>query len=625
MDIHAKVKLLGAASEFDICSSSQAGGSSERYRELSQSISHVLLPGGRRTRLLKVLLSNICENDCAYCAIRASRDVRRTAFTPDELAGCFDQMHRAGLVDGLFLSSGICRHAIREMDRMIATVEIVRSRYQFEGYVHLKLLPGVTADQVERAVQLGDRVSVNLEAPTAERLARLSARKGFGTELMPTLQIASHLIRAAGQHTKATSVTTQFVVGAAEESDREILSTSSRLYRTLGLARTYYSAFTPIPDTPLAGHDPTPPLRQHRLYQSDFLLRQYGFEFGDLVFDGGGNLPAECDPKVAWARGASGDISGRSKSRQPAGIAAGAGNWPGGGGSHPSGAASRPADRSLPVAEAGGQGGPHGGVRIVGWPAAGISDVYVGYRLMHMTEFTLTPAEPFDFWAIIDSHGWVQLSPLFLGCGGGRPVAARARGGRRRGDAPARQRHPGAAGMSARGGDARRRVDGYGHRLLAGACLSLPESDARFERVSSVVPECAGIRERVGPGQGPPAVGQHAFRGRRQDDLDHQCQLGRHQTHGRPIGGCLWITPAVGRRPARLSDRRADRRWSGRDTGEWPWTWLSRPPTSWIWPAEYAMGTSICRDGKMASSIRTSCTRSCVRSKALAIMRHRAS
>jgi len=300
MDNHAKVQLLGDASEFDVdC----GGSSSARQRHgLDRSISHVMLPGGRRTRLLKVLQSNVCENDCAYCAIRASRDVQRTAFSPDELAGCFDQMHRAGLVDGLFLSSGICHNAIREMDRMIATVEIVRTRHQFSGYVHLKLLPGATPDQVERAVQLGDRVSINLEAPNAGRLSRLSARKDFGAELMPPLRIASQLIHTPDRPTKASSVTTQFVVGAAGESDHEILHTSAQLYQNLGLARTYYSAFTPIPDTPLAQHDPTPPLRQHRLYQSDFLMRQYGFEFRELVFDSGGNLPAECDPKMAWAR-----------------------------------------------------------------------------------------------------------------------------------------------------------------------------------------------------------------------------------------------------------------------------------------------------------------------------------
>ena len=168
MDTHAKVEVLGEASTFDLC------GERPANRELAHSITDVLMPGGRRKRLLKVLLSNICENDCAYCAIRAGRDLRRTAFTPAELANCFDQMRRAGLVKGLFLSSGICNNAVREMDRMIATVEIVRRRYQFQGYVHMKILPGATPDQVERAVQLGDRVSLNLEAPNANRLAKLT-------------------------------------------------------------------------------------------------------------------------------------------------------------------------------------------------------------------------------------------------------------------------------------------------------------------------------------------------------------------------------------------------------------------------------------------------------------------
>lgn len=296
MDTHAKVEVLGEASTFDLC------GERPANRELAHSITDVLMPGGRRKRLLKVLLSNICENDCAYCAIRAGRDLRRTAFTPAELANCFDQMRRAGLVKGLFLSSGICNNAVREMDRMIATVEIVRRRYQFQGYVHLKILPGATPDQVERAVQLGDRVSLNLEAPNANRLAKLTGRKVFETDLMPALRGASRLIGSPDYLTRASSVTTQFVIGATEENDREVLKTSSTLYDKLGLARIYYSAFTPIPNTPLEHHKPAPPLRQHRLYQSDFLLRQYGFQFDELVFEDAGNLPAGYDPKVAWAK-----------------------------------------------------------------------------------------------------------------------------------------------------------------------------------------------------------------------------------------------------------------------------------------------------------------------------------
>ena len=259
------------------------------------------MPGGRRIKLLKVLLTNICENDCAYCAFRASRDVARQALRPQELARAFDEMRRAGMVQGLFLSSGICQHAVREMDRMLVAVEIVRQVYEFKGYIHLKILPGAEPAQVERAAQLADRISTNLEAPNAERLARLSDRKAFEGQLLPALQTASRLHRGSGRRLAPAGVTTQFVVGAAEESDHEILTTASRLYHELGLARAYYSAFSPIAGTPLEEHPPTPALRQQRLYQSDFLLRRYGFRFDELVFEPGGNLPSDRDPKTAWA------------------------------------------------------------------------------------------------------------------------------------------------------------------------------------------------------------------------------------------------------------------------------------------------------------------------------------
>ena len=302
MDTHAKVEVLGEASTYDICTASSASPTLRPGQDLQHSITSVAMPGGRGKKVLKVLLSNICENDCAYCAMRAERDLHRVAFRPEELANCFDQMWRAGLVEGLFLSSGVCNNAVREMDRMIATVEIIRRRYEFAGYVHLKLLPGVTTDQIERAAQLGDRISINLEAPNEGRLALLSARKGFQTDLMSVLQTASRLVQERDGRTRASSVTTQFVVGAAGESDREILHTSTQLYGALGLARAYYSAFSPIPDTPLAHQAPVSPQRQHRLYQSDFLVRQYGFSFDDLFFGERGDLPLQHDPKVAWAR-----------------------------------------------------------------------------------------------------------------------------------------------------------------------------------------------------------------------------------------------------------------------------------------------------------------------------------
>ncbi len=325
MDVVEKMEALGDSARYDLCNS--CGQRAERRRDdLGRWIYPSVLPNGGRVRLLKVLLTNVCEKSCYYCGIRASRDVPRTGFQPEELARAFDQMQRAGLVDGLFLSSAVCAGADRTMDRMIACVELVRQRYQFAGYIHLKLLPGVSEAQVERAVQLAHRVSTNLEAPTAERLARIAPQKIFYEELTRPLQVARELIDAGQDELSSrgsapvpgaprrmvapdrmdrwfapAGMTTQFVVGAAGEPDHEILSTTTRLYRGLGLARAYFSAFQPVPGTPLDGLAPTPAWREHRLYQADWLLRFYAFEFGDLVFDASGNLPRQADPKKMYA------------------------------------------------------------------------------------------------------------------------------------------------------------------------------------------------------------------------------------------------------------------------------------------------------------------------------------
>jgi predicted DNA-binding helix-hairpin-helix protein len=189
---------------------------------------------------------------------------------------------------------------------MIACVELVRTRYQFPGYVHLKLLPGISEAHVERAMQLAQRVSVNLEAPSAERLAAIAPRKEFHTELGEPMRIAKRLIDESGgkgiSPLAPAGQTTQFVVGAAGEPDQEILSTTARLYRELDLRRAYFSAFQPVPGTPLDGREPTPAWREHRLYQADWLLRFYHIAFEDLIFDEGGNLPRKADPKMMYAR-----------------------------------------------------------------------------------------------------------------------------------------------------------------------------------------------------------------------------------------------------------------------------------------------------------------------------------
>jgi len=301
VDIRQRIEVLGRAAQYDLCGEA-CGAEANRVRDdLGHWIYPAVLPDGKRVKLLKILLTNACENNCYYCANRASRNFQRLSFAPEELAYAFDQMHRKGLVQGLFLSSGVC-NAARTMDRMIATIELVRRRYAFPGYVHLKILPGATFAHVERAVQLANRVSVNLEAPNPERLARIAPPKDFTAHLLQPLHWANRLIEEGKGKHASVSQTTQFVVGAADETDRELLSTTARLYQQVDLARVYFSAFQPIADTPLEDHPPTPLLREHRLYQSDFLFRKYGFALEEFIFDDLGNLPSEADPKLMWAK-----------------------------------------------------------------------------------------------------------------------------------------------------------------------------------------------------------------------------------------------------------------------------------------------------------------------------------
>ncbi len=261
---------------------------------------------GRPVRLLKVLLTSACERDCYYCPFRAGRSFRRATFQPDELARAFHAMHQRGLVDGLFLSSGIVGGGVRTQDRLLAVAELLRRRYGYRGYLHLKLMPGAEPDQVREAMRWADRVSINLEAPNPERLSRLAPHKVFGAELERPLYTAGRIRQeeppVIAWSGRWPSLTTQMVVGAAGESDREILETTARLHREIGLARVYFSPFHPVPDTPFEGLPPTPPLRAQRLYQAEWLLRAYGFRLEELPFDERGNLPLEEDPKWAWAR-----------------------------------------------------------------------------------------------------------------------------------------------------------------------------------------------------------------------------------------------------------------------------------------------------------------------------------
>ena len=307
--LDAKVEYLSAAACDEV---SIAEPRRVLWPDLSGSIYRAARRGGH-TSLLKVLLSNACENDCAYCANRSSASVPRATLKPDELARTFDEMRQAGLVEGLFLSSGLCGNAARTMDRLLDTVEIVRGRYRFDGYVHLKVLPGASADQIERAGSIADRVSVNLEAPNRRRLSLIAPDKPFDALVSIVDQIKTLQQRSVGAGLPRPVVaglprpyapagqTTQFVAGAAGESDSELLGSAALLYGRYALRRVYYSGYRPVEGTPLEGVPAMPRRRQSRLYQADALLRGYGFEPGDLPFDEGGELPQDCDPKLAWA------------------------------------------------------------------------------------------------------------------------------------------------------------------------------------------------------------------------------------------------------------------------------------------------------------------------------------
>lgn len=269
-------------------------------------ITYAAMPGGKTMPMLKTLLTSACERNCYYCPFRAGRNYRRQTFKPEELVKTFMQLYRAGMVKGLFLSSGIIKGSIATQDRLLETAEILRQKYQFKGYLHLKVMPGAERAQLRHAMTLADRLSVNLEAPNDKRLALLAPKKVFLEELVRPLQIIEQIRQEEPAHLgwngRWPSTVTQFVVGAVGETDVEILSTTEYLTKQLRIKRAYFSAFSPIPDTPLENHPAENSLRKVRLYQTSFLFRDYDFCLEEMPFDQQGNLPLNIDPKLAWAQ-----------------------------------------------------------------------------------------------------------------------------------------------------------------------------------------------------------------------------------------------------------------------------------------------------------------------------------
>ena len=297
MENGAKLRLLAEGARFDASVPSTIAPQTAlagRPGGIYEALTH----DGRRVHVLKVLLSNACRHDCTYCATRCSRDVPRASFRPEELAGLVAELTQAEMVSGLFLSSGVVGDADSTMARMIETVEILRHKHSYRDCVHLKLLPGCSEASVSTAAGLADRLSMNLEAPGPQRLSAICPGKSYERDLVRPLRWARARVQP-GQ--LRAGLTMQFVVGAGDESDRELLETTWRLTAELGLARTFFSGFSPVPDTPLEDREPAAAGREQRLYQAEFLMRAYGFSFDELVFDDDGMMALDRDPKILSA------------------------------------------------------------------------------------------------------------------------------------------------------------------------------------------------------------------------------------------------------------------------------------------------------------------------------------
>ncbi len=305
MDTIDQLKLLSSHMDFEPAEDYRCP-KMDPAKYYSPFVHNAIMPNGKTIALLKTLLTSACERDCHYCPFRAGRNFRRTTLKPDEMAHIFMSLHRAGIVEGLFLSSGLIGGGIKTQDRLLETSHILRNKFGFKGYLHLKIMPGAEYAQVEQAMKLADRVSLNLEAPNPKRLKILAPHKVFVDELILRLKWMAeiHLTKPEqnGWNRRWPSVATQFVVGGADENDSELLATTEYLYRELGLKRAYFSPFRPVEDTPLEDQPATRLQRENRLYQASYLIRDYRFTMEELPFNEYGNLPQEIDPKLSWAK-----------------------------------------------------------------------------------------------------------------------------------------------------------------------------------------------------------------------------------------------------------------------------------------------------------------------------------
>ncbi len=318
MDLRQKLEILADAAKYDAsCASSgkarrdsTAGGLGSTE---GMGICHAYAPDGRCISLLKLLLTNACVFDCAYCVNRASSNIRRARFTVEEVVKLTLDFYRRNAIEGLFLSSGIIRSPDWTMEQLVRVARTLREEHGFQGYIHLKTIPDASPGLVEEAGRWADRLSINIELPEAASLKALAPEKdpvgirqamgGLRTRIEAASGEARAARRAKPPRFAPAGQSTQMIVGADAADDRAVLGTSANLYAGYGLKRVYYSAYSPIPDASALLPPAAPPLvREHRLYQADWLLRFYGFELDEIMAGAeGGMLDLGVDPKLAWA------------------------------------------------------------------------------------------------------------------------------------------------------------------------------------------------------------------------------------------------------------------------------------------------------------------------------------
>jgi putative DNA modification/repair radical SAM protein len=315
LSVTDKLSILADAAKYDAsCASSGTTRRDSRKGGLGSTegsgICHAYAPDGRCISLLKVLLTNYCQFDCAYCINRKSSNVRRARFTAAEVVNLTLSFYRRNYIEGLFLSSGIIRSSDYTMEQLVEVARALRQDHQFRGYIHLKTIPDASPELIDAAGRWADRLSINVELPTDTGLGRLAPEKDAGRIRAAMGQLGERIAaRRAEQSPRAprfapAGQSTQMIVGADAASDRDIIASASTLYDRFRLKRVYYSAFSPIPDAAAVLPLKAPPLmREHRLYQADWMLRFYGFAPAEVqaAADPAGMLPLDIDPKLAWA------------------------------------------------------------------------------------------------------------------------------------------------------------------------------------------------------------------------------------------------------------------------------------------------------------------------------------